>query len=144
MLLSIDGTFLAQIANFILFGVLLNYLFIAPTRRAIEERQRIITGLYHEADAFSARAATLRAQADGILGEARRQTDEVMRAAAVRAADEVHAIERKAIEEAAATVQLAHATVASEHALALEKQHAFVTELARSMVARATGLEQVA
>jgi F-type H+-transporting ATPase subunit b len=144
MLLTIDGTFLAQILNFILFWVLLNYLFIGPTRRAIEERRAYVARLYKEGDEFAAKAASLQAQADAVLHEARRQTDETMRAAAASASDEVHAIERKATDEAAATVQLAHATVASERRQALEKQQAFVTELAHSMVARATDVESVA
>ena len=144
MLLSIDGTFLFQILNFIIFWMLLTYVFIAPTRRAIEQRQRYIAGLYHTADEFAAQAAALQAQADATLNEARRQTDEVMRAAAARASDEAHAIEREAAHDAAAVVQLAHATVATERAQAVERQQAFVHELARSMVQRATGFEQVA
>ena len=144
MLLSIDGTFLVQILNFILFWVLLNFLFIAPTRRAIEQRHTFITDLYREGDDLAAKAKALQAQADGILGDARRRTDEAMRAAAAQASDEGHEIERKALDEAAALVQVAHATVASEHKAALEKQQAFVADLARSMVARATGFEQVA
>ncbi len=143
MLLSIDGTFLIQILNFILFGVLLNYLFIAPTQRAIEKRRAYVEGLYREGDEMAAKAAALQAQADGIMGEARRRTDEAMRAASAQAADEAHLVERKAAEEAAASVALAHATVATERKEALDKQQAFVTELARSMVQRATGFEQV-
>lgn len=144
MLLSIDGTFLIQILNFILFWVLLNFLFIAPTRRAIEARQKYVTDLYREGDEFAAKAKQLQAKADAILADARRQTDEAMRSAAGLASDEVHAIERKAAEEAAATVQLAHATVANERAEAIDKQQAFVAELARSMVERAIGAELVA
>ncbi len=143
MLLTIDGTFLVQILNFIVFWVLLNYLFIAPTRHAIEERQRYVAGLYKEGDELAAQAAKLQAQADGILGEARRRTEEALRVAGGQASDAAHVIERKAAEEAAASVALAHATVADERARAKEKQQAFVTELARSMVERATG-EQVA
>lgn len=144
MLLSIDGTFLVQILNFILFWVLLNYLFVGPTRRAIEERRSYVEGLYREGDDLAAKATALKAQADGILTEARRRTEEAMRAAAGQAADEVHTIERKATEEAAATMQLAHGTVANERQQALAKQQAFVTELARSMVERATESEHVA
>src|SRR5579864_5372022 len=138
MLLSIDGTFLVQILNFILFWVLLTFVFIAPTRRAIAERQRYVTGLYHEADDFARQAAQLQAQADDILTAARRQTDEVLRQAAASAAQATREIERVASEDAAATVQLAHATVVAERAQAVEKQQAFVQELARSMVERAT------
>lgn len=144
MLLSIDGTFLVQILNFIVFWVLLNYLFIAPTRRAIEQRQAYVKQLYHEGDDMIAKAKGLQSQADAILHEARRRTDEAMRVASAEAADEAHRIERTASEEAAATVALAHATVSSERAQALEKQQGFVNELARSMLERATGFEQVA
>ena len=142
MLLSIDGTFLVQILNFILFWVLLTTVFIAPTRRAIAQRQRYIAELYKDAETSGGEAAALRAQADEQLGKARRQTDELLREAAAEAARRGHDIERLASEEAAATVQLAHATVASERGQALEKQQVFVQELARSMVDRAT--QQVA
>lgn len=137
MLLSLDGTFLIQILNFIVFWALLNQFFIAPTRRAIEERQRAIATQYAEGDAFAAQARQLRAQADEILSEARRKTEEAMRAAASRASDETWAIENKALEESNAIVQLAHATVASERAQAVAAQRPFVEELARSMVGKA-------
>jgi F-type H+-transporting ATPase subunit b len=141
MLLSFDGTLVVQILNFVLFWLLLNWVFIAPTRRAIEERQRYVAGQYRDADALAAEAKALQAQADGILDEARRSTEETMRAAASRASDETHEIERKAAEEAAATIALADATVASERAAAVEKQGPFVEELARTMAARALGAD---
>ena len=144
MLLSIDGTFLIQILNFVVFWVLLNYVFIRPTRRAIEERQRVIAGHLREAAASRAQAASFNAQAASVLDEARRRTDELIREAAAAAAAETRDIEHRALEEAAATVALAHATVASERAQAAEKQNAFVTELARSMAQRAIGAEGVA
>jgi F-type H+-transporting ATPase subunit b len=144
MLLSFDGTLLVQILNFVVFWVLLNYLFIAPTRRAIEARQRFIAEQYAQTDALAAQTRDLQAQADGILDDARRTVDEAMRAAAVQASDEVHAIERKAAEEATATVALAHATVATERSQAIEKQGPFVDELGRTMAQRALNIEQVA
>ncbi len=67
-----------------------------------------------------------------------------MRAAAAAASDETHAIERKAADEATATVTLAHATVADERAQAVANQAAFVDELAHTMATRATGMESVA
>ncbi|HXW51534.1 MAG TPA: ATP synthase F0 subunit B [Candidatus Acidoferrales bacterium] len=138
MLLSIDGTFLVQILNFILFYLLLNWLFIGPTRRAIEERRRYVANLYREGDELTAEAKAVQGDADRILAQARKRTEESMRVAATRASDETHAIERKATEEANAHVALAQATVASERAAALERQQQFVGELARSMVERAT------
>jgi F-type H+-transporting ATPase subunit b len=144
MLLALDGTFFVQILNFIVFWVLLNYIFIAPTRRAIEARQQHIAKQYKEGDAFAAHAREVQAQADAILNEARRHVDEAMRAAASQASDEAHEIERSASEEAAARVSLAHATVAGEREQAVAKQGPFVAELAQSMADRALGEEQVA
>jgi F-type H+-transporting ATPase subunit b len=138
MLLSLDGTFLVQVLNFIVFWVLLNYFFIAPTRRAIEERQRYVANLYREGDELSGQARNLQREADKILAAARRRTEETMRDASVRASEETHMIERQAGEEAGATIALAQATVASERAAAREKQEAFINELARTMFDRAT------
>jgi F0F1-type ATP synthase membrane subunit b/b' len=123
---------------------LLNIVFIAPTRRAIEERLRLIAATQREAREFQERAAALHAEADALIDAARRRTDEIMREAATRAAAESHDIERKASEEAAASVALAHAAVASERAHATEKQGPLVQELARAMVNRAVELEGVA
>jgi F-type H+-transporting ATPase subunit b len=141
MLLSIDGTFLVQILNFVAFWVLLNFLFIAPTRKVIEERQRLIATQHREGEELRAQGAALLAQAAAVLDEARRRTDEVMREAAARASAETSAIEKHAAEEAAAAVSLAHASVASERAQASTKQAGFVSELARSMSQRALGIE---
>jgi F-type H+-transporting ATPase subunit b len=144
MLLSIDGTFIIQILNFVVFGVLLNIVFIAPTRRAIEERMRVIAEQQREARAFREQADALKAEADAVIDAARRRTDEIMREAAARAATVAHEIERKASDEAAAHVALAHASVASERALATEKQGPLVDDLARAMVSRAVGPDEAA
>jgi F-type H+-transporting ATPase subunit b len=144
MLLSIDGTFLLQILNFVVFWTLLNYVFIRPTRRAIEARQRAIDEVNRAAEEMRKRAEALKAQAESLLDGARRRSDELLRAGAARAADEADAISRGAVGDAAASVQLAHATVAAERAAAVAKQGPLVAELARAMVAKATDLESVA
>ncbi|MBV8171574.1 MAG: ATP synthase F0 subunit B [Candidatus Eremiobacteraeota bacterium] len=144
MLLSFDGTLLAQILNFVLFWILLDYVFIGPTRRAIEARQRYIATQQREADELAAQAKGLRVQADDILDEARRTTDEALRAASAQASDQARVIERKAAEEAGAIVALADATVAGERSQAVAKQAPFVEELARTMATRALDGEAVA
>src|ERR1700730_8342085 len=101
MLLTIDGTFLIQILNFVLFWVLLNFVFIAPTRRAIEERMRLIALQQREVQEVRGRAAARKAEADSLIDAARRRTEEVMREAAARAAAQVHELESKTAEEAA-------------------------------------------
>jgi len=142
MLLTLDGTFLVQMVNFIAFWILLNVLFIAPTRRAIEQRQRVVDEEHRLADEANAKAAALEAEGAVILDEARRRTDEVMRSGAANAAAAAKDIERLALEEAAATVALAQARVASEHAEATAKQGRFVGELARAMATRALDLDE--
>ncbi|MFI5388625.1 MAG: hypothetical protein ACHQY2_02810 [Candidatus Eremiobacterales bacterium] len=141
MLLTLDGTFFAQMLNFVVFWVLLNWLFIAPTRRTIEERQRVIAKLHAGADAARAQARGLEAEAAGLLDAARRRTDEIMREGAAKASASAKEIERLASEEAAATIAFAQAKVATERADAAEKQGVFVHELARSMAHRALGAE---
>ena len=144
MLLTPDGTLIVQILNFVVFWALLNWLFIAPTRRAIERRQRVIAKLHADADAARAAAAALESEAAGLLDEARRRTDELMRDGAAKAAASAKEIERRAAEEAAATIALAQAKVATERADAAAKQGVFVGELARSMAHRALGAESAA
>ena len=141
MLLTLDGTFFAQILNFVVFWMLLNWLFIAPTRRAIEARQRAIAKFHADAEAARAQARGLEAEAAGLLDAARRRTDEIMREGAAKAAASAKEIERLAAEEAAATVALAQAKVATERSDAAAKQGVFVNELARSMAQRALGAE---
>lgn len=144
MLLSLDGTFLIQMINFVVFWMLLNWLFIAPTRRAIDARQQYITTRFSEAEELDGVADTLRAQTENVLGEARRQTAAVLRETATEVERVVRGIENAAMEEANALVQLAHATVAAEQARAVEAQGPFVEELARTMVERATTLGSAA
>src|SRR5262252_9272578 len=98
MLLTLDGTFLVQMVNFVIFWVLLNWLFIAPTRRAIEERQRFVARLHADADAARAQARALESEAAGLLDEARRRTDELMREGAAKATATAKEIERLATE----------------------------------------------
>ena len=144
MLLTLDGTFLIQMLNFVVFWLLLNWLFIAPTRRAIEERMRVIAKLHADADDARARAKAAGSQGTALLDEARKRTDELMRNGAARASASAREIERRAVEEAAATVAIAQAKVAAERAEAVSKQGVFVGELAHSMVRRALGAEGLA
>jgi F0F1-type ATP synthase membrane subunit b/b' len=144
MLLQPDGTLLVQMLNFVAFWLLLNAVFIVPTRRAIEARQRLIAGQQQEGDSLRAQAQAIEAQAAVTIDDARRRTDEIMRTAAAQASGHAHEIERRAAEESAATVALAHANVAAERAAAVEKQGPFIAELAQAMSQRALGVEGAA
>ena len=144
MLLNLDGTFLIQMINFVIFWMLLNWLFIAPTRRAIDARLRYIATQYSEADELASVADTLQAQTEAALDEGRRQTGAIMRETAAEADRIVRSIENAGMEEANAAVQLARATVAAEEGRAVETQGPFVEELARTMVERATAIGSAA
>jgi F0F1-type ATP synthase membrane subunit b/b' len=138
MLLSLDGTFLVQMANFVVFWILLNVLFIGPTRRVIQARQEKIAALNRETHALTEAAAAEDRRAQSVLDDASRRSREIIRLGQEESAGQALEIERRSLEEAAATVQVAHATVAAERRAALEKQQPFIAELARAMLVRAT------
>jgi F-type H+-transporting ATPase subunit b len=137
MLLQLDGTFVVQIINFVLFWVLLNYLYIIPTRRAMEARRDYIAGLAADAERFEDEAGALIAQANAKLDQARRTADGIMRAAAADAASQVGAIETKTAERVNEIVMQARSTVEAERTKALAESTAFVRELAAQMAERA-------
>lgn len=143
MLLTLDGTFFIQMFNFIVFWMLLNIVFIEPTRRAIEARLRHIKQQYDESNEYKRRADSVVAHAEDILAQARRETDRFMRGAAADASAQVHAIEGKSAEEAGAIIRLAQATVASERAQTESDVTPFVDRLARDMLDRAVGFTKV-
>jgi F-type H+-transporting ATPase subunit b len=143
MLLSLDGTFLIQILNFIVFWALLNYLYIAPTRRTIEARQRYIAEQYEDAQNLRAQAAALRAQGEAILSGARRQADASLREAVAQADAEAHCMQQETQQKVDAIVAEAHAAASAEKAQAESGALPFVEELAREMSRRALAWEKV-
>ncbi len=69
MFLSIDGTLLVQVVNFVLFIVLLNIVFLRPVGRAIAERRAYIDGLARDIESGE---AEMRVGARAGRGAARR------------------------------------------------------------------------
>ena len=140
MLLAIDGTFLVQMVNFIIFWALLNFLFISPVRRSIAARQAYVAAQIADAAKFDEQARALRAQAEETLAHSRKRVEGLLRTAEAEADSEVSAIEKSTAERIDEIVRSAHSAVGEERTRAVARQGAFVDELARSMVDRALGL----
>jgi len=81
--LSVDGTLIVQLINFAIFFAVLNVVFLRPVAAAIRRRREYINSLVSDYDRYQAQARDLRAQAQSIRSDARRDAEN--RVAAVRA-----------------------------------------------------------
>ncbi|MBV8345192.1 MAG: ATP synthase F0 subunit B [Candidatus Eremiobacteraeota bacterium] len=112
--LSVDGTLIVQLINFAIFFAVLNVVFLRPVAAAIRRRREYINSLVSDYDRYQAEARSLRAEAESIRGEARRDAENRVAAARAQASNEaaelsgryarqaqdiVEAAQRKAQEE---------------------------------------------
>ena len=75
MLLSLDGTLVVQLVNFIVFLVILNAIFLKPVGSAIAKRRAYIDGVGADIAQFEADLKSLHLQADEKRSAARRAAD---------------------------------------------------------------------
>lgn len=139
MFLSIDGTLIVQIVNFIVFIILLNYVFLRPVGRAIAKRRAYIDGLTRDIEQGQIEIKALHNEADERRAAARREAEvEIAKARAVAqsAADEVLV---KYQEQATELVAQAHREVDSELQAARAKEPEIVESLAQTLLERAIG-----
>jgi F0F1-type ATP synthase membrane subunit b/b' len=136
MFLTVDGTFWVQLVNFAIFFVILNLVFVRPVQRAIAERRAYIDSLTHDYDRAQAEASSLRAQADTIRAEARRESDHILAAGRNDGGNEAARIATEYASKVQAIVESAHATVASEVAAIKPQQDALAQELADGIVGK--------
>jgi F-type H+-transporting ATPase subunit b len=144
MLLSLDGTLVVQLVNFIIFLVILNAIFLRPVGSAIASRRAYIDKVGSDIAQFEHDLKSLRAQADEKRANARRRADAAVAEARARAQNEAASIVADHQAEAGAIVAEAQATAALEVAQARSSSAAIVETLAREMLERAGGLEAVA
>jgi F-type H+-transporting ATPase subunit b len=139
MLLSIDGTLVVQLVNFIVFLAILNAIFLRPVGRAIAARRAYIDSVGADIAQFEADLKALGAQAVDKRADARRRAD--ARVAVQRAQAQAQAAQIIADHQvqAAAIVAEAQATVALEVAQARTNEAAVIEGLAREMLDRAVG-----
>src|ERR1700721_720946 len=75
MLLSLDGTLVVQLVNFIIFLVILNVIFLKPVGSAIAARRAYIDKVGADIAQFEYDLKALRVQADERRAAARRKAD---------------------------------------------------------------------
>jgi F-type H+-transporting ATPase subunit b len=144
MLLSLDGTLVVQLVNFIIFLVILNVIFLRPVGRAIAARRAYIDKVGADIAQFEYDLKSLRMQADERRAAARRRADGVVAEARAEAQREAAAIIDEHQAQAGAIVEEAQATAALELAQARLSSAGVVESLAREMLERAVGPETVA
>jgi F-type H+-transporting ATPase subunit b len=136
MFLLPDGTFFIQLVNFAVFYAILHVVFLRPVQRAIAGRREYIESLTEDYDRAQAEASTLRAQADHIRFEGRREADHILTAARNEGGNEAAAIASNYAAKVQEIVERAHATVANEIAAIKPREDALANELAESVVGR--------
>ncbi len=139
MLLSLDGTLVVQLINFLVFLVILNAIFLKPVGAAIARRRAYIDSVARDIEQFEGDIRTLRTQAEERRSAARREGDAVIAQARAQAQTEAAGISADYAAQAAKLVQDAHATVAREIAAARENDAQIVESLADSLLTRAIG-----
>ena len=138
-MLSLDGTLIVQLVNFIVFLVILNEIFMKPVGAAIARRRAYIDGLTHDIEQLQRDAKELRGQAEARRLAARREAEEAIARARVAAAQEADALVVAAQSRAGEVTKLAHAEVAKEVAAARSQEGRVVGLLANEMLNRALG-----
>jgi F-type H+-transporting ATPase subunit b len=135
--LSIDGTLLVQVVNFILFIVLLNVAFLRPVGRAIAERRAYIDGLARDIESGEAEVRSARGRAEEQRAAARREADAALAKARAAAQNEAVAVTVEYQGRAQAIVEDAHRAVESEVQAARAHEPQLVAGLAETMLERA-------
>ncbi len=139
MLLSLDGTLVVQLVNFLIFLVVLNAIFLKPVGAAIAKRRAYIDGLARDIEQLADDVRTLRTQAEERRAAARREADAAIAAGRSQGQTEAATIAAESAEQAAKLVEDAQATVAREVAIARERETQIIENLAETLLTRAVG-----
>ncbi len=113
--LSIDGTLVVQLINFAIFFAVLNVVFLRPVATAIARRRHYINSLVSDYDRYQGDARSLRAQAEAIRADARREAENRVSAARAQASNEAAEISTRYAREAHEIVE--QAQLAARHEL---------------------------
>jgi len=137
--LSVGGTFVVQVVNFIVFMLVLNIVFMRPVGAAIAKRRAYVNGLAADIESAEADVRALRGQADAKRAAARREGDDVIAKARAAAQNEAAETSTVSLARAATITGEAHAAVAAEVATARSKEDEIVASLSRTLLERALG-----
>jgi F-type H+-transporting ATPase subunit b len=134
--LSIDGTAVVQLINFAIFFAVLNLVFLRPVAAAIRKRREYINSLVSDYDRYQAEARSLRAQAESIRADARREAESRVAAARARASNEAAEISGRYAHQAREIVEQAQRTAQEEYEAARAGEHDAVRRVADFMLDR--------
>ena len=112
--LSIDGTLVVQLFNFAIFFAILSVVFLRPVAAAIAKRRAYINSLASDYERYQAQARDLRAQAEGIRANARRDAEQRVAAERARASNEAAEIAGRYAREAQGIVEEAQRKAEAE------------------------------
>jgi len=134
--LSIDGTLIVQLINFAIFFAILNVIFLRPVAAAIARRREYIKSVVSDYERYQVDAHELRAEANGIRAEARREAEHRVAAAHAQASNESAELSARYAAQAQQIVEAAQATAAAELDAARAGESDAVQRVARLMVER--------
>ncbi len=134
--LSIDGTLVVQLINFAIFFALLNVVFLRPVTAAIGRRRAYINSLVSDYDRYQAEARNLRAQAESVRAEARREAESRVAAERARASNEVAEIAARYGRQAQSIIEEAQRTAQAELDAARAGENEAVRRVADFMLER--------
>ncbi len=112
--LSIDGTLVVQLINFAIFFAVLNVVFLKPVAAAIRKRREYINSLVSDYDRYQGEARSLRAQAESLRSDARREAENRVAAARAKASNEAAEISTRYAQQAQGVVDQAQRTAGEE------------------------------
>ena len=139
MFLSIDGTLIVQVVNFVLFIVLLNIVFLKPVGAAIAKRRAYIDGLASDIEAASNEVKTARGRAEELRAAARRDAEAAIAKARTEAQNEAGDVVADYQRRASEIVEKAHQEADAEIAAARTSEPQIVESLAQTLLERAIG-----
>ncbi|GAC1659966.1 MAG: hypothetical protein NVS4B13_06610 [Candidatus Elarobacter sp.] len=138
-MLSLDGTLIVQLINFIVFLTILNVIFFKPVGAAIAKRREYVDGVRRDIERLQSDAKALRGQAEERRAAARREADEAIARARVEAGKDSDTLVTGAQERASEIVAQAHGEVEREIAKARADEPRVVEALSNEMLGRALG-----
>ncbi len=134
--LSVNGTLVVQLINFAIFFAVLNVVFLRPVAAAIRRRREYINSLVSDYDRYQAEARSLRAQAEAIRSDARREAENRVAAGRARASNEAAELSGRYARQAQAMVEEAQRKAQDEFDAARGGEDEAVRRLAAFMLDR--------
>jgi F-type H+-transporting ATPase subunit b len=139
VLLSLDGTLVVQLINFLVFLVVLNAIFLKPVGAAIAKRRAYIDGVSRDIEQYESDVKLLRAQAEERRAAARREADAVTAQARSQGQAEAATVTADYTARALQITEEAEAAVAQEIVQARQNEGQIVETLADTLLNRALG-----